>query len=182
MNIVEPIRDPELLSELLQYFKERQMRDYVFFLLGIYTGLRVSDILSLKVSDLKDKSHLNIREKKTKKYKRVPIHKELRRELKPYLSCKDGEEFVIRSRNGQNKPITRKRAYQILREGAAHFKLESIGCHTLRKTFGYHFYKQSRDIALLMDLFNHSSPTITLRYIGINQDTMDEAIRKFSYK
>lgn len=48
----------------------------------------------------------------------------------------------------------------------------------MRKTFGYHYYKKTKDVALLMDLFNHSSQSVTLRYIGINQDVMNESIIK----
>lgn len=182
MNFVQPIRDKELLADIEEYFKRKRTRDYIFFLLGIYLGLRVSDILRLKVKDLRDKTHCVIREKKTRKQKRIELHPYLKRELKWYLQERDPEEYVVTSRKGENKPITRKRAYQILREAAKEFNLESIGTHTLRKTFGYHFYKQTKDVALLQDFFNHSSPTITLRYIGINQDTMDAAIRRFSYK
>jgi len=50
----------------------------------------------------------------------------------------------------------------------------------LRKTFGYHFYQQTKDVALLQELFNHSSPSVTLRYIGINQDKIDQAYDNFS--
>jgi integrase len=57
--------------------------------------------------------------------------------------------------------------------------LEEIGTHTLRKTFGYHFYLETHDIGLLQELFNHSSPKITLRYIGITQDTVDNAYENF---
>ncbi|MCQ9844315.1 site-specific integrase, partial [Staphylococcus aureus] len=54
--------------------------------------------------------------------------------------------------------------------------LSEIGTHSMRKTFGYHYYKQTKDVALLMAVFNHSSQYITLRYIGINQDVMNESI------
>jgi len=54
-----------------------------------------------------------------------------------------------------------------------------IGTHTLRKTFGYHFYQKYKDIALLQELFNHSAPSVTLRYIGINQDMIDVAMKEF---
>ncbi|GKS12930.1 hypothetical protein YDYSY3_39300 [Paenibacillus chitinolyticus] len=57
--------------------------------------------------------------------------------------------------------------------------MAEIGTHTLRKTFGYHFYKRYKDVALLQQIFNHSAPSITLRYIGINQDIMDQAINGF---
>jgi integrase len=182
MNFVQPIRDLETIGEIEIFLKDKRERDYILFLLGIYTGLRVSDILRLKVSDLKDKSYLVIRETKTRKQKRIKIHTYLKKHLKPYLKEKDPEEYVIKSRKGKNKPITRQSAYLILREVASHFNLDAIGTHTLRKTFGYHFYKQTKDVALLQELFNHAAPTITLRYIGINQDTMDDAMMKFSYK
>jgi site-specific recombinase XerD len=50
---------------------------------------------------------------------------------------------------------------------------ESIGCHTLRKTFGYHAYKAGVDLTLLQSIFNHSAQSVTLRYIGIIQDDID---------
>lgn len=60
--------------------------------------------------------------------------------------------------------------------------MEEIGTHTLRKTFGYHFYKKTKDVAMLQDIFNHSAPVVTKRYIGITQDEIDEAIDKFNFK
>ena len=52
----------------------------------------------------------------------------------------------------------------------------------MRKTFGYHFYLQTKDIVLLMRIFNHNDESKTLRYIGIEQTTIDAAMMKFSYK
>ncbi|WP_338100537.1 tyrosine-type recombinase/integrase [Salipaludibacillus agaradhaerens] len=75
----------------------------------------------------------------------------------------------------------RSTAYCILREATKPLKLTTIGTHTLRKTFGYHFYKKTNNIALLQELFNHSDQHITLRYIGINQDALDEAMDKRIY-
>ncbi|NUK31028.1 tyrosine-type recombinase/integrase [Parageobacillus sp. VR-IP] len=85
----------------------------------------------------------------------------------------------MKSRNGHNKPIGRSMAYKILRKVAERFHLDEIGTHTLRKTFGYHFYQQTKDVAMLQEIFNHSSPVITLKYIGVNQDSMDRAMTKF---
>ena len=51
----------------------------------------------------------------------------------------------------------------------------------MRKTFGYHYYKQTKDIATLQKIYNHSSPSITLRYIGIVQDEIDKAFDNFRY-
>ena len=92
----------------------------------------------------------------------------------------DFEDYIFQSRKGANKPITRVQAYRILNSSAQKIGLEEIGTHTLRKTFGYHFYNQTKDIALLQELFNHSAPSVTLRYIGINQDKIDQAYDNFS--
>jgi site-specific recombinase XerD len=70
-------------------------------------------------------------------------------------------------------------AYKILRKAAERFHLDEIGTHTLCKTFDYHFYQQTKDVAMLQEIFNHSSPAITLKYIDVNQDSMDRAMTKF---
>lgn len=186
MNIVQPIRDPELIRKIELFFKHRQDRDYILFLLGIYTGLRISDILSLQVKDLRGKSSLRIKEKKTKhrkKYKErtIDLHSVLKRELKKYLKDKNDNEYVIKSRVGGNKPITRERAYMILREAAKEFNLDSLGCHSMRKTMGYHLYQNTKNLVLVKEVLNHTDASYTLRYIGITQDTVNEAITKLKY-
>lgn len=178
MNFVQPIRDPECIREIKKYLKEKNERDYMLFVTGINSGLRISDILKLRVQDVK-KPYFNIVEQKTNKTKRIAMTPSLQRELKEYIQDKEDHEFLFKSREGINKPIGRSMAYKILRDAAEHVKLENIGTHTLRKTFGYHFYKKYKDPALLQEIFNHSSEDITLRYIGINQDMMDDAIRNF---
>lgn len=178
MNFVQPIRDSEKVDAIKEFFKEESDRNYLLFLMGINTGLRISDILKLRVGDVKEK-HITIREQKTKKQKWIMITPPLRRALKGYLPGRPDHEFLFKSRQGGNKPIGRSMAYKILRKAAAEFKLKDIGTHTMRKTFGYHFYQQTKDVAMLQEIFNHSSPDITLRYIGVNQDGLDHAMTKF---
>jgi len=70
--------------------------------------------------------------------------------------------------------LLRQQAYRVLNDVAKCVGIkEKIGTHTLRKTFGYHAYNNGYDIAIIQKLFNHSSPSTTLRYIGITQDEMD---------
>ena len=78
--------------------------------------------------------------------------------------------------------ITRQRAYQVLSDAGKKFGLEAIGTHTLRKTFGYHFYQQTKDIATLKEILNHSDISVTFRYIGITQDIKDDKMRKLSFR
>ncbi|WP_394512542.1 site-specific integrase [Priestia aryabhattai] len=178
MNFVQPIRDLAKLQEMKLYLKSKSTRNYILFILGISTGLRISDILKLKKEDLLN-THVTLRETKTRKQKRIRIPPSIRTEILEYAKELTDGDYVIQSRQGINRAIDRSTAYRILREAAKQVNLNEIGTHTLRKTFGYHFYQQTKDVAMLQEMFNHSSPQITLRYIGINQDSMDKAMMKF---
>lgn len=181
MNTVEPIRDIEVVRDIADYLKIRNQRDYVMFMFGIYSGLRICDILQFRVRDVRGKDYIVRREKKTGKEKRFPINKNLKRILEEYIKDKKDYEFLFRTPNAPNKPITRQQAYNIMSAAGRMFGLESIGTHTLRKTFGYHLYKQTNDAALVMDILNHASIYATLRYIGANQDSKDRAYNNLSF-
>ncbi|MGH0606834.1 site-specific integrase [Bacillus mycoides] len=178
MNFVQPIRNPEQIQQIKEHLKEKSERNYILFVMGINTGLRISDILKLKVGDLKG-SHISMREMKTGKQKRIQITAALKRELRWFNENREDDEYLLKSRQGKNRPIGRSMAYKILSGAAAEFGLDEIGTHTLRKTYGYHMYMQTKNIALLMEIFNHSSEKVTLRYIGVNQDAMDKAMSRF---
>lgn len=182
MNTVEPIRDLGTVLDIADYLKVRNKRDYVMFMFGIYSGLRISDILQFRVRDVRGKDFISQREKKTKKEKRFPINKELKVIIEDYISDKRDFEFLFKSPGKPNQPITRQQAYNILSSAGKQFGLESIGTHTLRKTFGYHMYKQTGDAALIMDIFNHCDIHYTLRYIGVNQDCKNKAYNGLSFK
>ncbi|MBP2027418.1 integrase [Acetoanaerobium pronyense] len=181
MNVVEPIRDFYKLEDILEYLKRTNPRNYIMFMVGIYTALRISDILRLKVKDVKNRNNITLREKKTGKQKIVPINLTLKKELEWYCKDKENYEYLIKSREQENKPITRDMAYKILRNLGDRFGVENLGTHTLRKTFGFHYYKQTKDIVVLQQCFNHSDPSITLAYIGIQQDTVNRAMRNFTF-
>ncbi|HDI3121676.1 site-specific integrase [Clostridium botulinum] len=179
MDFVQPIRNKKTIEQFKNELLKNGYRDYMMFVIGINTGLRISDILNLKVSDVKEKTHISIVEKKTKKNKRFMINTMLKAEIDRYIDNMNDDDYLFSSRKGKNKPITRVQAYRILNNVADKLGIEEIGTHTLRKTFGYWHYQKNKDVALLQNLFNHSAPSITLRYIGINQDIMDKSIKEF---
>lgn len=88
MNTVEPIRDINTVWDIADYLREKSERNKIMFLFGIYVGIRVSDILSLKVRDVRDMNYVSIREMKTGKEKRFPINEELRPLLNRYIKGK----------------------------------------------------------------------------------------------
>lgn len=176
---VQPIRQMDKIKEMKNILALNGKRDELLFSLGINTGLRISDLLKLKVEDVREKSEYVLKEQKTKKIKRIMLHAVMK-EIEEYTEHKDGEEYLFKSRSGGNQPISRVQAYRILNHAASIAGIDEIGTHTLRKTFGYHFYRQYHDVAMLQELFNHSSPSITLRYIGVTQDEISEAWKNFS--
>lgn len=181
MNIVEPIRDTEKIREIYEYMQKNSDRNALMFYFGIYTGLRISDILKFKVKDCLNKSY-NIREQKTGKQKTYDWNPYLYKELKKYCEGKEPNEYLFKSRKGGNKPIKRQTAYEIIKRACNACDVYNVGTHTLRKTFGYFLYMQSKNnIAMLMEILNHSSETITLKYIGISQEKSNNAMKKMRY-
>jgi len=184
--MVEPIRQKNKVEQLQNYLKGKNYRDFLLFSFGLNTGLRISDIIKLKVSDLltdkmQFRQYLTIKEKKTKKEKRIKLNNKLKEYIRLYLAQSKGEynAFLFGSRKGG--ALSRIQAYRILKDGADALGVENFGTHTMRKTFGYFIYQQTKNIGLLMDLFNHSSQKITLKYIGINQDQQDDIYSRVQF-
>ena len=143
--------------------------------------IKISDLLKLRVEDVTDKSHIELRETKTGKSKRFYINPTLREHFDNYTQNMGPCEFLFQSRKGINRPISRVQAYKIINDAVKSTGLcDKIGTHTLRKTFGYWHYQQFKDTAVLQDIFNHSAPSVTLRYIGINADIVDKTIAEFA--
>lgn len=178
---VEPIRDVEKIKEMSRYLKYKRERDYVLWITGLNTGLRISDIVPIKYSDIFNRSgefkdYLIINEKKTSKQKKIKLNNTLKAAVSEYVINKgmSGEDYLFYSRKG-NGHITTTQAYRILKEAANDCNIENFACHSTRKSYGLFAYKASEhNIGLIMDIFNHSNPRITLRYIGIDQEQKDK--------
>lgn len=179
-NTVEPIRDMEKIREMKEHFLHQSYRNYFLFHFGINSGLRIGDILPLRVMDVKYTDHLKVREQKTGKIRKVKMTPALKSEIEKYTKNMADSDYLFPSRQGDGS-ITRMQAWQILNDAAKACHVEgAVGTHTLRKTFGYHFYQRTKDVAMLQQIFGHSSPSVTLRYIGINDDMMDQALEGFA--
>lgn len=175
MKFVDPIYDENTRRDIANYLKKKNKRDAFMFLLGINVGCRISDILSLRVCDLKGKERLCIIEQKTGKPRYFKIPPKFNRDIvQPFLATyEDTEQYIFKSRTGE-KPITRCRAWKIIHDAGRKFGVKKCGSHTLRKTFGYIYYKKYGDVAELMKIFNHSKEEITLRYIGVQGTKIEE--------
>ena len=184
-NIVEPIKSKKDLERIEEFLENHSKRNRLIFAIGINTGLRVSDILGLNVEDVEGKNYVEIKEKKTGKYKRFPLNTKLKALIKDYLQNERCKSYSL----AENEPLflgkkhcrlDRSQVYRCLNEACQQLGITAnVGTHTMRKSFGYHFYKKYNDVALLQKILNHSSPAITLRYIGIAQEEIDFSYNNF---
>lgn len=180
MEKVEPIRDKKRLEKMKTHLKNHNMRDWLLFTIGINSGLRISDILTLQVADVKGKDRIQLRESKTGKVKDFPLSEKVKKAVCEYLKesgITAGPLFPSRKTAGSRNTgsISRQQAYDSISAAAKMAGIEdAVGTHTMRKTFGYWAYKAGYDITRIQHLLNHSSPSVTLRYIGITKDELDD--------
>lgn len=149
MNTVKPIRDLEKVAAMKEVLMNQHERNYFLFVLGINTGLRISDLLKLKVGDVRNKNHIVITEQKTGKLKRFKINNDLKRHITDFTVKKEEAEYLFKSRRG-NARIHPVQAWKILNTAAKEVGLDEIGRHTLRKTFDIIFIKSIR----MLQFFN----------------------------
>lgn len=181
MEYVEPIRSKKQINAIKLYLKKQNLRNYLLFVLGVNSGLRISDLLSLTVNDVKEKDRVILREKKTGKPKDFPLSNTCKSAIQEYFgNAKVESRWLFKSRKG-NYPISRIQAYRIINKAARAIGLnDPIGTHTMRKTFGYWAHKDGADITKIQKLLNHSSPEITLAYIGITKDDLDNIYKNLN--
>ncbi|MCM1386146.1 MAG: tyrosine-type recombinase/integrase [Bacillus sp. (in: Bacteria)] len=186
MSTTYPIKDQQALEDFKNYYASVKInfRNYALIITGLNTAARISDLLQLQWKDVYMKEeqtfrkHIFMREQKTGKERAVAINPIVRETLYTLLkNCTafNNEDYLFPSAKNKSHPISRYQAYRIIREAAENTGLqEHISCHSLRKTFGYHAWKQGASPAVLMDIYNHSSYTITKRYLCIEQDDRDK--------
>lgn len=179
--MVQPIKSKAKISAMKSVLKDKDEKYYVMFMIGINSGLRISDILKLKVKDVKNRDEIELKETKTRKQKRFWIDDPLRKCLNNYIKKNDmkDDDYLIPTKKGVNKPVSSVQAYRVLRKAGESIGLDDIGTHTMRKTFGYWHYRQFHDLAMLTEIFNHSSQVITKRYIGLTQDEINNSYKEF---
>ncbi len=193
MKLVQPIRDLDKLNRCFEIAREHdrhrktgEVSWELILLVGLNTSVRVSDFRRFRVGDLRGRDYAQIQAKKTGKEARILINPAARREFNRLLAGRRPDEFVLQSRQKdpmthKARPISRQRCYQIINHIAKTAGVEErVGCHTLRKTFGYHYYQMTGDVVSLQRILGHSFQRETLVYIGVVQEDIDESLMKFN--
>jgi integrase len=155
-------------------------KEYKFCLListGVFTGLRISDLLQLRFSQF-ESDILTIQEQKTKKTRRIKINpdlKEIVNRVKNRMVVTDTDQYIFLNKYG-TKPIDKSYVNVKLKEIVKRYDInidENISSHLFRKTLGNRVLRlnnySNESVILLMELFGHGSPAITKRYLGLRE-------------
>jgi integrase len=157
-------------------------------MLCVYTALRISDILRRTWDDVYDFKNKRIRknivltEKKTGKTKSIALNKRVVGALASYAKTAAAPRDFIIANAKTGKAICRVQAYRIIRAAAEALNIPGrVSCHSLRKTIGYHSWKNGVSPVVIMEIYNHSSFTVTKRYLGVTQDDKDNAYMRLDF-
>jgi integrase len=192
-QIVMPIKDSNVLQQvqkcLLEDFKAGQ-RNYTIFQVGKATLLRVSDVMCLKYQEIYNsdglvKHNAYIRDKKTGKPNTLylkPVKSDLIEYQQWLIKHNLQSEWLFPSIKRPNRHISEKQFYKIMAHVGDLLGINYLGTHTMRKTGAYRVYTQSNyNIGLVMQLLNHSSEAMTLKYLGLDQVSREHMLDKINF-
>jgi integrase len=170
---VDPIRKKKDIESIRKLVSDNP-RDLALFTVGINTNLRASDLLQIRVGqvrDLKPGDEIELKEKKTGKARRITLNKSCLQAVQQLLAsrpCDDAEHLFT----GQRGPLTVPSVHRLVKGWCKMINLKgNYGSHSLRKTWGYHQRKTFNvDIPTLMQCFNHSTQKQTLAYLCIQPE------------
>ena len=168
----------DFISLITRLEKDENYKFCLLISIGVFTGLRISDLLTLKYSDLLYSETFNIKEKKTQKQRSIKMNKDLKEIVSRIVQkskVNDLEQLIFINKYG-TKSIDKSYVNVKLKEIIKMYRIRlegNVSTHTFRKTLGRRVMEvnnySNESLILLMDLFGHSSMSITKRYLGIRE-------------
>lgn len=190
----KPLKTTRDVLNIQDYLRYNNKRNYVIFLLGVTTGYRAGDLVSLQVRDIKQAlkygefviqegkkfNNPNVRER-NRKARTVELIPSMAKILKDYIKDKKDYEYVFRSRKSKYPHIGVQAVSNALKEAGEYFGLYNISAHSMRKTYAYKIYIESgKDIVAVKELLGHRSIEETKEYLGLDKEQYHEYSRKLS--
>ena len=189
MKGTRPLNEKEIQQISEAFTGRHEVRDRCMFILGIKTGMRISELLSLNVGDVWEKSRpveiLNLRKqhvKGKKEARAIPLNQDAKnaiRKLKEWLSTQvvDLTEDTPLFPSQKSDRLTRFQAHRILKRAYDDASLTGkLATHSLRKTFGTRIYAATKDIMVTKELLGHANVNTTQKYIGVGMDALRAAV------
>lgn len=177
MDYVEAFKDIKQINAIKKYLKNHSERDFLLFVMGINTGLKINEIREIKIKDVLDengevKNSYLLPASDQHPEKQVYLNGKTKNALAHYLEASglQNDDYLFVSPKTK-KPITRQQAHRIIHQAVDALGIKGkYGASSMRKTFGFHAYKQGVSLSLIQKHFNHSTPSETLKYLGITKD------------
>ncbi|SCS24100.1 tyrosine-type recombinase/integrase [Staphylococcus caeli] len=171
MNQVDPIRDIHEIQAMYKVLRSKSERDYLLFKFAIHTGVKLSELLNLCVSDVQghdqDIKHFWLEAHAPNIHIRLP--ETLRNELTQFIENEQLEtDQLLFQSNRTLKGLSRQQAYRIIHAAAEDIGMLHIGLTTLRKTFAYHAYQSGISISIIQKYLGHQTTYETMKFIGIS--------------
>ena len=179
----------DFISFIGRLEKDEEYKFCLLISIGVFTGLRISDLLNLKYNEVMNGEILSVKEKKTKKQRNIKINPDLKviiERIVGKLEVKDLNQYIFINKYG-TKPIDKSYVNVKLKELFKKFRVKvggNISTHTFRKTLGRRVVElnnySDKSMVLLMELFGHSSQAITKRYLGIREQEIHDVYDSLS--
>lgn len=209
-TLTDPIRNKEDIKKFLSELKQGRHadRDYMIGLCGIYTGMKINELLETKVGDwhrwIDNKGWIEYiplkydhrrydpvegRIKGSYKIRKFKLSEKAFLSIYKYIEGRDDYEWMFPAKyEGSTSAVAYGTVFRIIKSAAKRAGIKgNIGTNSLRKTFGYQLYTNAPDnkkqeaLVKIMKCFEHSDSGTTLRYIGVMQDDIDEMTSELDY-
>lgn len=180
MHINVAIEDKKIIEKIKDEYKRKGLiRDLILFILSINTGIKLIYLLNLKVADVKGKNYLKVKDN-CNVSRIFPLKGELKSLIEDFCEKRKKEEFLFASLRGKNKPVDRIEVFRKFKTVCEDLGLSNnYSVSSWRKTFGYHYYKEFKDLTLLQWIFGQTTPQETLKYIGVKENINDRLNKEF---
>lgn len=186
--------DYRIESSTDEHHRHLAYRNKLLFVVGINTGLRASDLVTLRYSffyDQNDDGTLKFKEfytlqpkkqRKAKKFVKLFFNNAVKKALNSYIErypFESVDDYVFASAEGDGAIIPSS-LWRIIKRAAKEAHIEQpIGSHSLRKSFGFWIWHEAEDkdkaLVILSQIFQHSNVQVTRKYIGITNDEIKDA-------
>lgn len=183
MEFVEPFRDLKQISTIKNFLRNNSARDFLLFVVGINTGLKINELLELKVSDVLDgdgniKSFYLAKSDDLEQGRDIYLNAKVKSALNDYLlhaKLTTTDYLFLSTKN--NNAISRQQAHRIIHDAVNSLDIKGkFGAGSMRKTFGFHAYKKGVSISIIQKYFHHATSAETYKYLGITKDEMNPPI------
>lgn len=190
MQGAKPITDEQVKLVLNSFDGIYRLRNKCLFILGLKTGFRISELLSLLISDVyqfdKVVDNITVRRKNMKGRnggRTIPLHKDAKEILSEYLNSlpdyiiENKKSFLFQSNKKGDHPINRQQAWNLLKKQFDKNRIPFTGTHSMRKTFAKTMYDRlDGNIFKIKEAMGHKSVNSTVSYLSFKQDEINNAI------